>query len=117
MKPRIEAMEEIDTYSPPNHSGTTNRKLVERNDCELFEMVHGTIEPGGVAERHSHEFEYQAMYILGGTASIAFDDGPGEIAKKGCIVRIPPGTEHFVESLGPEPLQLLIVYSPPLQSN
>ncbi len=116
MKPLIEALNHIQTYAPANHAGTTNRRLVSREDCGHFEMIHGTIEPGGLAERHAHDVEYQAVFVLGGSASVELGDDPAKIIGAGSIVRIPPGTQHFVKSLGPEPLQLLIVYSPPLGS-
>ena len=70
-------------YSPPGHGGTVNVRLFDKSFCGNFEMILGVIEPGGVADKHHHEHEHQAMYVL---------------------------------SKGPEPLQLMIVYSPPLPS-
>ena len=110
----IDALDEIQTYTPANYSGTTNRKLVSREDCQTFEMIHGTIEPGGAAERHAHETEFQAIYILSGAALVELGDSPGEVVTAGSVVRIPPRTQHYVKSLGPEDLKLLVIYSPPL---
>jgi len=114
LKPYIEKLSQIATYQPENHSSTTNRRLVSAQDCPAFEMVHGTIEPGGVAERHFHDVEYQAMYVLGGMADISLGDQTPERVGAGAVVRIPPGLTHEVKSLGPENLELLIVYSPPI---
>jgi quercetin dioxygenase-like cupin family protein len=114
LKPNIETLIEIATYHPENHSSTTNRRLVSRSDCPDFEMVHGTIKPGGVAARHAHDDAYQAMYVLGGMAEISLGDQPPEEIATGAIVRIPPRLTHEVKSLGPDDLELLIVYSPPI---
>ena len=114
MKPYIEELSQIPIYQPDNHSDTTNRRLVSAEDCPGVEMVHGTIKPGGVAERHFHDTEYQAMYVLGGMAEISLGDKSPEKIVTGSVVRIPPGLSHEVKSLGPDDLELLIVYSPPL---
>ena len=109
---RIEALE---TYAPPGHSGTVNRRLVEGEATGgRFEMVHGRLEPGGVADRHAHDVEYQAMMVLAGACDVVLGDAAPVRAEAGAVVRIPPGTPHEVTSLGPEPLELIIVYSPPI---
>ncbi len=107
--------EDVLPYSPPLHSGTVNRRLVGRdvNGSESVEVVLGVVEPGGLAERHTHEVE-QAMYVLSGRARVevqgqARDCGPGTA----CF--FPPGVPHRVESLGPEPLRALVIYAPPLE--
>ncbi len=114
MKPHIETLIDIATYQPENHSSTTNRRLVSARDCPDFEMVHGTLKPGGVAERHFHDVSYQAMYVLGGMAEISLGEQAPERVSAGAVVRIPPGLSHEVTSLGPDDLELLIVYSPPI---
>lgn len=109
---RLEALE---TYAPPGHSGTTNRRLVEGAETGgRFEMVHGRLAPGGVADRHAHDVEYQAMMVLAGACDVVLGEAAPVRAEAGAVVRIPPGTAHEVTSLGPEDLELVIVYSPPL---
>lgn len=110
----VEHISAMPTYEPPGHSGTSNVRLVDRRFAGDYELVLGTIEPGGTAARHSHGKESQAMYVIAGRARVALGDGPPETHGPGTIFRIPPGLDHLVESVGPEPLQLLIVYSPPL---
>lgn len=115
MTAEIVRLEALETYAPPGHSGTTNRRLVEAAATEgRFEMVHGRLEPGGVAERHAHDVEYQAMMVLGGACDVTLGDAAPVRAEAGAVVRIPPGTPHEVTSLGPEDLELIIVYSPPI---
>lgn len=111
----IVRLEALETYAPPGHSGTTNRRLVDGEATGgRFEMVHGRLAPGGVADRHAHEMEYQAMMVLAGACEVTLGEADPVRAEAGAVVRIPPGVQHHVVSLGPEDLQLLIVYSPPI---
>jgi quercetin dioxygenase-like cupin family protein len=113
--PLIENLAELPSYAPPGHSGTENVRLVLKEQTQgSFEMVHGTLAPGGHAARHSHADAFQAMYILGGAAEVSLGDAAPRRCGPGDVVRIAPGLEHEVTSLGPEPLRLIIVYSPPI---
>lgn len=107
--------EEVPTYSPPLHAGTVNRRLVGRdvNGSQAVEVVLGVVEPGGVAERHSHEVE-QAIYILEGRALVEVADAKQEVGPETACF-FPPGAPHRVESLGPGPLKVLVIYAPPLE--
>lgn len=110
----IQHIDDMTSYVPPAHSGTRNVRLVEGGQAGAFEMVLGRVEPGGKADKHFHEANYQAMYVVGGRAEVVLGDQRGEICGPGTIVRIPPGLAHEVISLGPEPLEVVLVYSPPL---
>jgi quercetin dioxygenase-like cupin family protein len=110
----IEHVDDMATYVPPAHSGTRNVRLVEAGFAGAYEMVLGTVEAGGVAERHSHATESQAMYVIAGQARVGLGDAAPGTYGPGTVFRIPPGLDHQVESLGPEPLRVLIVYSPAL---
>lgn len=106
---------DVPAYSPPLHSGTVNRRLVGRdvNGSRSVEVVLGVVEPGGLAERHTHEVE-QAMYVLDGRALVEVD-GEARECGPGTACFFPPGVAHRVESLGPGPLRALVIYSPPLE--
>lgn len=101
-------------YAPPGHSGTVNVRLTDSSFCTGFEMILGTLEPGAVAERHHHEHEYQAMYVLSGEARVTLGSNAPQTCSSGTAIRIPPGLDHHVSNAGSKPLELLIVYSPPL---
>ncbi len=111
---QIEHLDDLETYVPPGHDGTVNRRLTTAEFCQNFELVHGTLAPGGVAHRHSHEKEHQVIYVMAGAADVQLGDEPVVRVEAGGIVRIPPGVEHLVTSMGPAALELIIVYSPPL---
>ncbi len=114
---RIVHIDQMTPYEPPLHAGTKNVRLVEAAEDSGFEMVLGRVEPGGVAHRHFHDASYQAMYVTGGRCEVELGDEPVQICGPGTIVRIPPGLEHKVTSLGPEPLEVVLVYSPPVSTS
>lgn len=112
----IEHIDQMDSYAPPGHSGTRNVRLVDPDFCGRFEMVLGEIEPGGVADRHHHDVQAQAVYILDGEAEVALGDGAPERCGPGTVVRIPPKMDHEVRSVGARSLRLIVLYSPPLNA-
>jgi quercetin dioxygenase-like cupin family protein len=101
-------------YSPPGHAGTVNVRLVDRSFCGAFEMIHGTIAPGGEAERHAHESEHQVIYLLEGEAAVELGGAPAVRCGPGAVIRIPPRLDHRVVNVGAAPLKLIVLYSPPL---
>ena len=104
----------LPTYSPPGHGGTVNVRLFDKQFCPNFEMILGVIEPGGEADKHHHDVEHQAMYVLEGVAAVTLgEEGPVSCGP-GSIIKLPPKVDHHVLSVGPDPLKLMIVYSPPL---
>ena len=105
---------DLDAYSPPGHGGTTNVRLFDQTFCQNFEMILGEIEPGGVADKHHHETEHQAMYVLAGIAEVTLGEEQPVSCGPGTVIKLPPKVDHHVLSAGPETLQLMIVYSPPL---
>ncbi len=113
--PAVEHIDDMPTYVPPGHSGTTNVRLVEEAFAGAFEMVLGRVEPGGKADNHHHVTEAQAMYVTGGRARVVLGDGSDDNYGPGTVFRIPPGMDHEVTSLGPDDLEVVIVYSPPLK--
>src|SRR3972149_2307573 len=95
--------EEVPSYSPPLHVGTVNRRLVGKdvNGSTRVELVLGTVEPGGVAERHTHEVE-QAMYVVEGRALVEVGDDKREVGP-GTACFFPPGMPHRVGAPRPRP--------------
>jgi mannose-6-phosphate isomerase-like protein (cupin superfamily) len=113
-RPPIEHRESLPRYGPPGHAATVNVRLVDAGFGGGFELVHGTVAPGGRADRHHHVREHQVVYVLSGTGEVALGDAPAEACGPGTVVRIPPGLDHEVVNTGDVPLEVLIVYSPPL---
>lgn len=111
---RIRHQDKLERYMPPGHQGTVNVRLVEKGFCGSFEMAHGTLEPGGIAEAHDHETEHQVIYVLDGICDVALGDDPIIECGAGSIIEIPPKVMHEVTAKGDMPLKVLVIYSPPL---
>ena len=110
----IEHIDNVDAVSPPGHTGTVNRRLVGPDFCDGFEMILGSIAPGGEASRHRHEREHQALYVLEGAAVVALGDDDPVLCRPGTVIRIPPGLDHRIVCASDTPLKLIVLYSPPL---
>ena len=110
----ISHQNDLDQYAPPDHHGTVNVRLSDKSFCDAFEMVLGTVTPGGEAEPHSHDFEHQIIYILKGQADVGLGDDPMVTCGPGDVIRIPPRLQHAVVAKGEENFQCVIIYSPPL---
>ena len=72
---RIRHESQLERYAPPGHHGTVNVRLIEKDFCGTFEMALGILEPGGTAERHDHDVEYQVLYVLEGLCDVELGDG------------------------------------------
>jgi quercetin dioxygenase-like cupin family protein len=107
--------EDVPAYSPPLHAGTVNRRLVGKdvNGSTRVEVVLGTLEPGGLAERHSHDVQEQAIYMVEGRALVEIGDSIKEEVGPGTACFFPAGMPHRVEAL--TPARILVIYAPPLE--
>jgi carbonic anhydrase/acetyltransferase-like protein (isoleucine patch superfamily)/quercetin dioxygenase-like cupin family protein len=110
----IQHVGELPAYAPAAHHGTENRRLVDAAFGAGFEMILGRIAPGGEASRHYHATETQVFYILKGEASVSLGDDPPRRCGPGTVIRIPPRLAHEVVAEGDEPLEVIVLYSPPL---
>jgi quercetin dioxygenase-like cupin family protein len=112
----INKLDELPAFSPPHHTKTTDRKLVdETTGARNLALWHGEIEPGGVADLHVHEDMEQAFIVLEGKGRFMVEDQehtPGE----GSIIFIPAKQPHQVTSVGDRTLKVLIVMAPPPSS-
>ena len=110
--------QDVEGYSPANHHGTVNRRLVSAANvgAKHMEVVLGTLEKGGGALPHAHPGMEQACYILQGRARAGIagqsrEIGPGEM----CF--FPAGEEHVFTVVSDDPVHVLVIYSPPYGEN
>jgi quercetin dioxygenase-like cupin family protein len=69
-----------------------------------------TLEPGHEPRPHSHPHE-QIVYLLAGT--VRFTVGKEEVViGPGDMLVVPPGVEHWAETIGAEPALDLSIFSP-----
>ena len=73
-----------------------------------------TMEPGARSGAHHHGDCESAIYIIRGRGRLVTDIGTAEL-EPGVAVFIPMGVHHATESDGPDPLELVSVFSPPVE--
>jgi quercetin dioxygenase-like cupin family protein len=75
-----------------------------------------SIFPGGSRpEGHVHPAEEETIYCVSGRGRIVTPDAVADV-EAGVIVHVSPGTFHATEADGPEPLELLCIFTPPVVS-
>jgi len=69
-----------------------------------------TLEPGHTPRPHSHEYE-QIVYIISGRVRFTVGEDVAEVGA-GDVLLVPPGVEHFAETISPEPAVDLSIFTP-----
>jgi quercetin dioxygenase-like cupin family protein len=110
--------EELPAYSPANHSGTLNRRLVgpDVTGAKQLEVVHGTLQPGEGALPHAHPGIEQVCYVLEGAAVAEIASQRRELSSGDCCF-FPADTPHIFKAVGDRPAKILVIYSPPYEEN
>jgi mannose-6-phosphate isomerase-like protein (cupin superfamily) len=71
--------------------------------------------PGSKPEGHVHPAEEETIYCAAGRGRIVTPDAVAEVWP-GVVVHVSPGTVHATESDGPEMLELICIFTPPVVS-
>jgi quercetin dioxygenase-like cupin family protein len=69
--------------------------------------------PGSTPEGHVHAAEEETIYVIAGRGRLVTPEATADL-EPGVSVFIPVGTFHATESDGPEPLELICLFSPPV---
>jgi quercetin dioxygenase-like cupin family protein len=69
--------------------------------------------PGSRPAGHVHEAEEETVYVVSGHGRLVTPEASAEL-EPGVAVFIPIVTHHATESDGPEPLEMVCVFSPPI---
>lgn len=110
--------QDVEGYSPANHHGTVNRRLISRDTvgARHVEMLLGTIESQQGALPHAHPGIEQICYLLSGTATVEVEGERGEMQAGDCCY-FPPDKKHVFTVTSSEPARVLVIYSPPYEEN
>lgn len=105
---------EVPTYSPANHTGTVNRRLIgpETVGAKHVEVLLGVIEKDQGAAPHAHPGLEQVCYMIEGTA-IAEVDGERCELGPGDACYFPADAMHVFTVTSEQPARVLVIYSPP----
>jgi quercetin dioxygenase-like cupin family protein len=105
--------EDVPSYSPANHSGTKNYRLVAPgvNGAQFMEIIYGDIERHAGSVAHAHPGMEQATYVIEGEAT-AEVDGTTYHVRTGDVLFFPAEVFHDLKVIS-ERIKLLVIYSPP----
>jgi quercetin dioxygenase-like cupin family protein len=105
--------EEVTSYSPANHTGTRNFRLIgpETVGARQLEVLVGEVERGKGALPHAHPGIEQVCYLLEGEAHVEvggekFEMKPGEA----CFF---PADAMHLFIVTSERAKVLVIYAPP----
>jgi mannose-6-phosphate isomerase-like protein (cupin superfamily) len=76
-----------------------------------FSLLHNVCKPGVITKLHDHEVEH-AIYILHGRGTLTVGQETYSVMENSTIY-IPPNTPHSLFTREGEPLDYLVIYSPP----
>lgn len=109
---------DVPGYSPANHEGTVNRRLIspETVGARHLEVLVGTIEKNQGALPHAHPGIEQVCYLLEGSAIVEVDGERG-IMEAGDCCFFPADKQHVFTVTSEKPARLLVIYSPPYEEN
>lgn len=109
---------EIPGYSPANHSGTVNRRLISSQTvgAKQLEVLVGTIEKGEGALPHAHPGIEQVCYLLEGSAQVEVEGERGVLEAGDCCF-FPADKKHVFTVTSETPARVLVIYSPPYEEN
>ncbi|HEV3010489.1 MAG TPA: cupin domain-containing protein [Burkholderiales bacterium] len=103
---------DLEPYSPANHTGTRNVRLVASSNLEV---VLGEVERGKGALPHAHPGIEQVCYLLEGSAHVEIACEKFEMrAGEACF--FPADQPHLFQATS-ERVRVLVIYSPPYLEN
>ena len=104
---------EVTPYSPANHTGTRNFRLIgpETVGAKQVEVLIGELERGKGALPHAHPGIEQVCYLLEGEAHVEVAGEKFEM-KAGETCFFPAEAMHIFIATSPR-VKVMVIYSPP----
>ena len=118
MKSRFHIQQaDVAPYSPANHTGTKNYRLIgpETVGARQVEMLIGEVERGKGALPHAHPGIEQVCYLLEGEAHVEVNDGRNSEQfemKPGDACFFPAEATHLFVATTPR-VKVMVIYAPP----
>lgn len=105
---------DVQPYSPDNHEGTINRRLISQETvgAKNIEVLIGEISKNHGALPHGHPGIEQVCYLLEGRAVAEVDGQSRELGPGDCCF-FPADIPHVFTAISDTPVKVLVIYSPP----
>ena len=113
MRKYLVRQSEVKPYSPANHTGTKNFRLIgpETVGAKQVEVLIGELERGKGALPHAHPGIEQVCYLLEGEAHVEVG-GEKFAMKRGEACFFPADTMHLFIATS-ERAKVMVIYAPP----
>ncbi len=99
---------DIPVQIKPHFKGGEGEIHARITEDEHGKIMHGTLPPGSSIGLHTHEGNYEVIYILSG-AGVCIDDGAELPVAPGTVHLCLPGHSHSIINTGDQPLVLFAV--------
>ncbi|HEX9642642.1 MAG TPA: cupin domain-containing protein [Acidimicrobiia bacterium] len=85
----------------------------EVSDAANLTVGYAVFPPGSAPEGHVHPTQEETIYIIAGNGELVTPEGTA-VLEPGTAVYIPIGLHHATVSHGPEALEMVTAFSPPV---
>jgi len=113
MSPSVVAEDQLPWAAHPRFAAISMKQMLTSAANPLASVSRVRVPPGGVIGWHQHATQTETVYVLAGDSTLTLDETPVPFAA-GQIVAIPPATRHTLVNGGPEIVELLCVFTPPI---
>lgn len=111
MKQAVIRTAEQEEYLHPEHKLFFVRDVVTAATNSHLSLQRGRIEPNGEIVMHSQP-QSETIYILSGEVLCTLGEQESTLGAGSCIV-VPPLIQRGLKNIGDQPVELLIVFTPP----
>ena len=101
----------INKVTTKNVKGGNKELTLQIFADENYKIMLGELEPGASVGMHTHEKNFEILFLISGTAKILFDDVNMRELKSGECHYCPQGHKHSVINDGAEKLKFFAVSS------
>jgi len=111
-KARIVNAAEVQWGDHPRFAGVQMKALLTKADNALANVSLVRVPLGSEVGWHLHAAQVETVYLLQGHARLTIGETDSDLLP-GCLVAIPMGARHRLQSVGEEAVELLATFTPP----
>jgi quercetin dioxygenase-like cupin family protein len=93
--------------------GVYTKGLLSTTDNPLANVNAVRVPPGATIGRHRHAGQFETVWVIRGNPILTLDQTEVSL-RDGQIIAIPIGLEHALRNEGPDLVELLTFFTPPL---
>lgn len=111
--PRVANLAVENWQEHPRFAGISFQALLTASDNPYANVNVIQVPAGSQVGRHHHSQQFETIWVISGKAILTLDQTEVFI-RDGQIIAIPIGLEHSLRNEGPDLVQLLTFFTPPL---